>query len=57
VRDGERKAALMHFASEQAAELTDHPQMAQPMQASKGKNPRVELVRSLAKPNPIAGIN
>ncbi|ELU05878.1 hypothetical protein CAPTEDRAFT_225423, partial [Capitella teleta] len=61
VRDGERKAALMHFTSDQAAQLTHHAQPTQPTQqqqpAREKNNPRVELVRSLAKPNPVAAFD
>ncbi|KAK2181317.1 hypothetical protein NP493_403g01021 [Ridgeia piscesae] len=49
VRDTERKAALMHFTPEQATELTVAPASSQPSLVMP-PNPRVEHVRSLAKP-------
>ena len=49
VRDSERKAALMHFSSEQATQMTEHP----PTVVDADKKPseaRTEHVKSLAKP-------
>ena len=47
VRDSERKAALMHFSTDQATELTQR--QPQPVQPAPEPNPRVEHVKSLAK--------
>ncbi|CAH1780162.1 unnamed protein product [Owenia fusiformis] len=48
VRDSERKAALQHFATDQATELTNHspPRHSSP---EKPSNPRAEHVRKLTK--------
>lgn len=47
VRDLERRAALLHFSSDQATLLTDRP--FRPPTPELRTNPRVEHVRSLAK--------
>jgi len=49
VTDVERRAALMHFSSEQAAEMSDHKLWV--MAADRRVNPRVAHVHSLAKPS------
>lgn len=49
VRDTERKAALMHFTPEQATEMTV-PSTSNGTTLVMPPNPRVEHVRSLAKP-------
>lgn len=48
IRDNERKAALMHFTTDQAAELTPPT----PVKETKEKrqNPRAEHVKSLGRP-------
>ena len=48
MRDSERKAALMHFSTDQARELTLHAQQAD--QPEHPPNPRAEQVKSMAKP-------
>ena len=48
VRDSERKAALMHFSTDQANELTQHPPKQE--EAPSKPNPRVQQVQQLAKP-------
>ena len=48
VRDNERRAALMHFSTEQAAELIDAPSKPAPDQPS--RNPRVDQVHKLIRP-------
>ena len=49
VRDSERKAALMHFSSDQAAQLTEHPPTPKTL-PPKQPEPRVEHIKTLAKP-------
>ena len=49
VRDSERKAAIMHFSSEQATQLTEHPKTPEPTEV-KQTHPRIEHIKSLAKP-------
>ena len=48
MRDLDRKAALMHFSSEQAAELSERRSWVS--MSGQRTNPRVAHVRSLAKP-------
>ena len=48
VQDVERKAALMHFSSEQAAEMSEHVLWV--AASDRQANPRVAHVQSLAKP-------
>ena len=48
VRDLERKAALMHFSTDQASLLTEH--LPASRTSEQRSNPRVEHVKSLAKP-------
>ena len=49
VRDRERQAALIHFSSGQATEMTHHPPRKEP--AQKCPHPRVELTAKLGKPS------
>ncbi|XP_033107745.1 centrosomal protein of 72 kDa-like isoform X2 [Anneissia japonica] len=50
VRDSERKAALLHFNSEQANELTEHAQEEKAvMKGQRLYQPRAEYVRGMAK--------
>ena len=56
VRDSERKAALMHYSSEQALQFAQQPQPQQQQQPARQvqivsePNPRVEQVQKLARP-------
>ena len=57
VRDSERKAALMHYSSEQALQFAQQPQPQQQQQQPtrqvqivSEQNPRVEQVQKLARP-------
>lgn len=47
VRDRERQAALVHFSSSQATEMTHHPPQQEP--AQRAPNPRAEMVRGVGK--------
>ncbi|XP_061197157.1 centrosomal protein of 72 kDa-like [Saccostrea echinata] len=47
VRDRERQAALVHFSSSQATEMTHHPHQEEP--EHKASNPRAEMVRGVGK--------
>ena len=49
VRDSERKAAIMHFSTEQATQLTEHGKHSE-AEELKETQPRVEHVKSLSKP-------
>ncbi len=49
MRDSERKAALMHFSSEQATQMTEHPPTVIDTE-QKPSEARTEHVKSLAKP-------
>ena len=49
VRDSERKAAIMHFSTEQATQFTEHAKMSEPEEV-KQAHPRIEHVKSLSKP-------
>ena len=49
VRDSERKAAIMHFSTEQATQLTEHPKTPEPAEVQQ-THPRIKHVKSLAKP-------
>ncbi|XP_070575866.1 centrosomal protein of 72 kDa-like isoform X2 [Ptychodera flava] len=48
VRDSERKAALTHFSTDQATDLTEHPPLPEPVQ-DRVPNPRAEYVKNLGK--------
>ena len=48
VRDSERKAALMHFATDQATQMTEHPPSYDLPQ--RPPNARAEHVKTLRKP-------
>ncbi|XP_048762502.2 centrosomal protein of 72 kDa-like isoform X1 [Ostrea edulis] len=47
VRDRERQAALVHFSSSQATEMTHHPRQEEPVQ--RAPNPRAEMIRGVGK--------
>lgn len=47
VRDSERKAALVHFGTDQANQLTEHPAKSQTPERK--PNPRAKYVSSLAR--------
>ncbi|XP_041040536.1 centrosomal protein of 72 kDa isoform X1 [Carcharodon carcharias] len=47
IRDSERKAALMHFTTDQAYEFHDYP--AQQVESERPRHPRVEFINSLTK--------
>lgn len=47
VRDRERQAALVHFSSSQATEMTPHEESNEP--PSRKPNPRVQSVRGMGK--------
>lgn len=49
VRDSERKAALMHFSTDQATDMTVHTKFVEKPTVEE-PNPRVEHVKGLAKP-------
>ncbi|XP_071796532.1 centrosomal protein of 72 kDa-like isoform X1 [Asterias amurensis] len=49
VRESERKAALMHFNSDQASDLTEHLPMKGHAEAERVTNPRVEMVSNLPR--------
>ena len=49
VRDRERQAALVHFSTSQATEMTHHP--AKKELSQKPPHPRVELTAKLGKPH------
>ena len=49
VRDSERKAAIMHFSTEQATQFTEHTKILEPEEV-KQTHPRIEHVKSLSKP-------
>ena len=48
IRDNERKAALMHFTTDQAAEFSQSVASDEPKE--KKTNPRVEHIRTLGRP-------
>lgn len=54
MRDRERQAALTHFSSSQATEMTYHPPKKEPTQ--KPPHPRVELTSKLGKPSGENGV-
>lgn len=47
VRDRERQAALVHFSSSQATEMTHHPTQEEPHH--RAPNARAEMVRAVGK--------
>ncbi|XP_072013306.1 centrosomal protein of 72 kDa-like isoform X4 [Amphiura filiformis] len=49
IRDSERKAALMHFNTDQASELTEHPPQVIQVATDKQSIPRADYVKSMAK--------
>ncbi|XP_077983308.1 centrosomal protein of 72 kDa-like [Glandiceps talaboti] len=48
VRDSERKAALTHFGTDQATDLTEHPALPEPAE-ERPPNTRAEYVKSIGK--------
>ncbi|XP_022095424.1 centrosomal protein of 72 kDa-like isoform X1 [Acanthaster planci] len=49
VRESERKAALMHFNSDQATDLTEHLPLKRQMETDRVINPRVEMVANMPR--------